>query len=313
MATAQSYYLSHKATLSEKLENCASFKECCEIIETFILDLTDISGEYVRNLSPSQARLALTLLGTLRSVLRAIAASLPPSGYDSEPEIAVPTGGSRHVSPKLPLDALTGIGAAGVVGGSIAVPVLSIPLAIAVGLAASAATHSLVSSGNRHSSESDAPRPLPATLRSPTLPPALWTDFLEEALKATDDMVAEHGKLELEARPKKVTPRIEDHPGVLSFLQDLLGWYARRQSDLQDETFYPLRLHLEETLPDLLSRYSLSIRSYDPHTQETDTEIFDFEEEIGPQKLQSPQMIQPALLRNDQVVRKGRVILPKSR
>jgi hypothetical protein len=43
-----------------------------------------------------------------------------------------------------------------------------------------------------------------------------------------------------------------------------------------------------------------------------DAAMFDFEEEVGSRKLQAPQAIQPALLRDDVVISKGRVIRPNA-
>lgn len=312
MENLQNYYRSHKAAISEALSNSKSPQQFFRRIEAFIADASGVDSEYVRNLTPSQARLALTFLGSLRELFRTIAASFTlPSDMDAERQHVVDDEGN-HRGFRLPsVDALTGIGAAGLIGGVLVHPMVAIPAALAAGLAASTATHFLTPSERPQPRRKPSPPSAADVAAAFPFKQAIPVDFLEEMFIAVDDMVAEHGRLEQAARPKEVAARIEDHPVVLALFQDLLGWYARKQSDLQNDSFYPLRLRFEETLPDLLSRYSLSIHPYDSAAPGMDATVFDFEEEVGDQKLQSAQMIQPALMRGDDVVMKGRVILPK--
>lgn len=312
MVNLQSYYLSHKADLSQALSNSVSPQELFRKVELFFADLTDVNGEYVRSLTPSQARLALTVLGSLRNVFATIAESFAQLGkIGIEREVVGDSDHSQRAFRMPSVDALTGIGTAAVIGGFFPNPALGIPLAIGAGLGAAAAMNMLAPSERLQTGQADAAMREEAAPDMPAVKQAISLDFLEESLKAVDTLVANHGRLEKAARPIEVPARIEDHPAVLAFFQDLLGWYARKQSDLHDESFYPLRLRLEETLPDLLSLYGIRIRNYDPSASGMDAAMFDFEEEVGSRKLQTPQAVQPALVRDDEVITKGRVICPK--
>lgn len=185
-------------------------------------------------------------------------------------------------------------------------PFIGVPLAAGVGLLASRLLHT--------DSNLTEPAP-PQTGASPT--DLLQTDFrlflsgVEELFGTVDRIVHEYGELQETARPKPITPKLEDHPRFLEFLQDLLGWYQRNRSELSEKTTSALDYRLSEQLPDLLSEHDIQVKNFISNLEKSDSLAFDVDMEVGEARLTEPQLARPAFLKQGHVLLRGRIIQPQ--
>ena len=303
------HFSQSKETLQSQLKMVKTPKESITIIQEYLSTLTDLKGDYMSGLTRSQARIALDVLGffqyTYEKVISSIDYTISPLQPPTSRQVERP--GSVASFPRS--ETLAGIGTASLIGGVLTGPLIAVTLALTAGFGAAVVTHGFTRQpkgiGNSHTD----------TLTTRSLedsPPDhnLILGFLEELFKTVDTLVEEYGRLEEAARPRTVEPKLDDHRKVLEFIQDLVGWYARKREDIPKDALQPLTMRLEEHLPDLLSEYNIQIRYYDPKTTEQDVASFDFEKEVGAQKLQSPMMMRPALFKGEELLLKGRVIEP---
>lgn len=309
MRSLHSLYLSRRDLLAQRLANAVNPKEYLNTLDAFLMDLTDLKGEYIQGLTPTEVRFSLAVVNSIRAIFRSVAAVMPEAIKVIDEQQDASSDRLRENSRFPTLSAITGVGTAGIIGGAVSFVPVAIPAAIITGLLASAAAQSLIAAQAR-SATGTHERPCSVPSAVVAEPFKYSENFLEGIFRTVDELVAECGRLEQASRPKVVPPKIEDHPGVLSLFQELLGWYGRKQADLQDDSFYPLRLRIEESLPDLLARYDLEVRAY--NEDYPDDPAFESEEDVGSQDLKKPRTINPAFVRGDKVICKGRVVLPKS-
>lgn len=349
MTSLVQYHEQHKGALREQLGAAQTPGELFKAVQDYLSKLTDLSGEYVSGLTRSQARVALAVLGLVQRNLDAVSSGVKPPVAASPPvrllapavtaESKSKAKSAYHAhrpepSPLLPsVGAIAGIGTAGVIAGIISNPFLAAAVGIACGLGAAAITQGIahtqeggngaveeamdITQGVAHTPEGDngaaaQAMDLTSPARAP-IPPAavdLIEGSLAETFKTLDTMLDEYAQLEEAARPRPVTPQLEDHQRILEFLQDLLGWYARKKDSIPDDALQALRVRLEEQLPDLLSEYRIQIKPFDLGSGERDLAAFDFEQAVEGQKFQTPQVVRPAFVKDSAVLLKGRVVKP---
>jgi len=306
------HYSQNKETLRAQLKRAKTPKESIEIIQEYLSKLTDLNGDYISGLTRSQARIALDVLGLFQYTIEKVASSMdhpiipplqPPTTRRAEQPGSV-------ASFKPSSETLVGIGAASLIGGVLTGPLIAVTLALTAGFGAAVVTHGFTREPKGMSNSHTEPSSPSQSLEDSFPDYDLAFGFLEELFKTVDTMVEEYGRLEESARPRPVEPKLDDHRGVLEFIQDLLGWYERKQGDIPKDALQPLKMRLKDHLPDLLSEYDIQIKYYDPETTLQDAAYFDFEKEVGAQKLQSPLMVRPALLKGAELLLKGRVIEP---
>jgi hypothetical protein len=327
MTSLVEYHEQHRSSLRARLGAAQTTDELLECIRDYLANLSDLSGEYVSGLTRSQARVALAVLGLMRHNLGAVSASAKQSitvssaparsparkeGWRWKSMSAHHAGRPKPVSPLLNADTLAGIGTAGLIAGILTNPFVAAVAGIVCGLGAAVATHGIAHShgaGNGTATDVGYLSKLPASTEPPSDIDVIESS-LSETFKTLDTMLEEYDRLEEAARPRPVTPRLEDHPRILEFLQDLLGWYARKKDAIPEEALKTLRARLEEQLPDLLSEYRIQIKPFDPGSRERDIAAFDFEPSVGDQKLQTPQVVRPAFMKDSVLLLKGRVVEP---
>jgi len=315
LATLRSYYQSQRDTIRKDLSSSESPQQFVKQLESVVAGAAQLENDFVQGLTPTQARVVMDFLTSVREVLTAVATTLtPPLVTQSEVD-------RRQVAPQDPPDPHileSAVVAAAAVVGTIAAPHLGAasPVGAAVGAGLGLATNRLLpkrtASPEQATSAQTATSPSAESAREAMhIERAMSVDFLDDLCQAVDMAVTELGRLEEAARPRAAVPRIEDHRDVLTLFQDLLGWYGRNQSALQGAEFFPLRVRMEETLPDVLSGYDITVCSYDPKASKQDTTSFDVEQQVGGSALDAPQTIRPALLRGADVVMRGRAVLPQ--
>ena len=307
MATLRSHYQSHRATILAGLSSSESPRQFVERLESVVAEAAQLENDFVQGLTPTQARVVMDFLTSVREILTAVATTLPPppvSQSEVDRHQLPPQGPPRpHLRDSVVVAATTVTGS--VIAGSVGA---------AAGAGVGLATNYFLSKqfeSPEQATRTAAPPSPESTREAMHIKRAMSVDFLDDLCHAVDGAVTELGRLEEAARPRAVAPRIEDHRDVLTLFQDLLGWYGRNQSALQGAEFFPLRLRMEETLPDVLSGYDITVCSYDPKSPKQDTTGFDIEQQAGGSALDAPQTIRPALLRGTDVVMRGRVILPQ--
>jgi len=311
--TLVQYYSQSKETFRAQLEAAETPEKFIKIIQEYLSKLTDLNGDYISGLTRSQARIALEVLGLFQYTIEKVASSMnrptitplqPPTTRHAEQP------GSVTSFPRS--ETFAGIGVASAIGGVLTGPLIAVTLALIGGFGAAVVSHGFTREP-KGMSNSHTEIPSPSRSLEDQLPDYdLAFGFLEELFKTVDTMVEECGRFEEAARPRPVEPKLDDHRRVSEFIQDLLCWYERKQRDILKDALQPLKMRLKDHLPDLVSEYNIQIKYYDPETTMQDAAYFDFEKEVGAQKLQSPLMVRPALLKEEELLLKGRVIEPTS-
>jgi len=303
-------YMQDKDSLLKNLQNAPTSQEVIRVIHAYIANIADLKGEYVSGLTRSQARVALAILGLYQEHFRKLLDTFEQvANLTSEHPAPVSSQQRPSRSSGIPAtEAIAGVGAASVVAGFIWNPLLAIPLGIGVGLFAATMLHSDKVPMSAPDGGSDTAA---AASAIPRLDYNLFMADLEDIFKTVDNLVEKFGKLEEDARPRKVEPKLEDHTRFLEFIQDILGWYQRKKGELPETAQQVLESRLEEQLPDLFSEYNIQIRYHNPENSERELVLFDYEEEVGEPRLSAPLMTRPALSKEGKVLLRGRVIEPQ--
>lgn len=126
-------------------------------------------------------------------------------------------------------------------------------------------------------------------------------DFLHDKFEYLDQEVAKESNKE---KPKPPTPKLEDHPDILKFIQNLLGQVSNEQSDVQ-----LLTNKLNQQIPDILYAHGIQVEFYQPGIE--DTSKFDFVTNIDPEVREYVNLT-PALIKENKVIQRGRVVKPAS-
>ncbi|NEQ75202.1 MAG: hypothetical protein F6K23_20435 [Okeania sp. SIO2C9] len=121
-------------------------------------------------------------------------------------------------------------------------------------------------------------------------------DFLHEKFEDIDNQVAKEIN-ELQEKPKPSIPKLEDHEDILNFFQNFFG-------EVSDE-----QTHLSQQLLNLLKNNGIDVVFYQPGIE--DTSKFDFVKNIDP-KVREYIALTPALIKDNEVIRTGRVVKPVS-
>jgi hypothetical protein len=287
-------YNQSKDRLLEDLKNAASPQASIGIIHDYLATLADPKGSAVKSFpSPRQAEVALSILGIYKDHFRKlldIFERLPvrPAAAPAQPE-------SPAFSEN---ETLYGVGAAALIGGFLANPLLGIPLALAGGVVASKWAR-----GREEAAQASEVRQVP--------PPRLdFTSFmaeLEELFKAIDDVVESLGQVQGAARPAQAG----DSARLLAFTQEVLGWHWQNKGLLPEPSRQALDGLLAERLGDIFAGQNIEVRYYDAGRDGRDPALFDFEVGAGESALAEPLTIRPALLQDGGVLLRGRVLEPR--
>lgn len=306
-------YMQDKDSLLKEMQNELTLQGVIGVINMYLAKITDLDGTYIPGLTRPQARVALSIIGIHKEHFRRL---VDPIERLTQPISERPDHVySHHASTKssyriLANDTLAGIGAAAFVAAFLTNPLVAIPAASVAGLLAAIvlpSTRSSASLSNRNENNTSVTHSHP-----PQFDYNVFLSNLEQLFRTVDDVLEEFNRLIESARPQPVVPKLEDHARILAFFQDLIGWYQRKKGELPDAIGNALESRLEEQLPDLFSEYRIQVCYYLPETGERDLKLFDFEDEVGEPRLSMPLMVRPALLKEGDVLLRGRVIEPRS-
>jgi len=307
----QEKYHQDKDGLLVTLQKSKTLQEAIDHLDSYLAAITSLEGDYISSLTRPQARIALTILGVYQQNLRKFSDTfegLAKNITESMRESAKPSHERTvHSQGLLSAEVLGGVGAAALIAGMLTNPFIGVPLAAGVGLLASRLLHA-----DSNVAES---APLPTTANSADLlqtDPGLLLSGVEELFATVDRVVQEYGELQEAARPKPITPKLEDHLRFLEFLQDLLGWYQRNRGELPEKATSALDYRFNEQLPDLLSEHDIQVKKTLSDREKPDSLTFDIDIEVGEARLTESQIVRPAFLKQDQVLLRGRLIQPHS-
>jgi len=123
-------------------------------------------------------------------------------------------------------------------------------------------------------------------------------DNIADALNTIDRAVAQAEEVK---KPLSSTDGIEEMPELLNFIQMLIGASALENPDMT--------LELSKLIPQILMAQGIRVQSYRPNDERSSRDYFSFEPPID-QSAKEYVTLTPALLKGEQVLRKGRVIEP---
>ncbi len=121
-------------------------------------------------------------------------------------------------------------------------------------------------------------------------------DNIADALNTIDRAVAQAEAV----KTLDSNSEIEEMPELLNFLQTLIGVSSLENPDMT--------LELTKLLPQILMEQGIRVQSYRANDERSSRKYFDFEPPIDDTK--NYVTLAPALLKGEQVLRRGRVIEP---
>ncbi|HPS91116.1 MAG TPA: hypothetical protein PKV33_03075 [Methanothrix sp.] len=303
--TLVGYYRQNQADLKRKLQSADTIANISKIVQDELKRLSDAKGEYISNLTPPQARVALSMLEAFRlsfSMLATVQIQTPES-------VPHETDTTRSVedSPIPTIDGTLGGLAGGAVGGAISGGMTGGAVGAALGAVVAIMVRKIASTSAKSSRENGDDRYPPSPQEKNTASMSMDTkellDYLERTLNVIDSTVAEYSHL---TEPVKTKPKLEDHPEVLEFMQNLMG------EALTLETPLPaiIQSRIKE-VPSILRKYGIRAQGYQNKASDTARGLFEFEPSIDP-NLQNSVMVKPALIKGDEILLRGRVIEPST-
>jgi hypothetical protein len=294
MTTLVAIYQERKNNLKTQLENAKDTKQVVEILKDEITWLRDMEGEYIRELTPSQAQLASARLEELSlsldmltavKVLKSPASKLNPSESKSK--------NSANIIQSTIIGSAVGVFTGG-------------PLGLLIGGAIGAVT-SIVATEliSEERNKDEVVTSVASEENKLKIDVDLFLSYFNQALGSIDDAVESDGN-----KQKKLTSKntLEEYSYVLQLLQDLIG----ESLDVQTE-ISPLMRKQIERISTILKSYDIEVRLYQPNTEESKNAFpfFELEPSLNP-NLQEYVTLKPAFVKGDQVLLRGRVIEPVS-
>ncbi len=293
------YYQQRKPTLEEQLRKVQEDpKKVVNIVQDEIRRLADINGEYMGELTPSQARLAKEMLAELNHQFSLLTAAKLQNPVPSKQPL-------NHSQLTAKGDSLrqSGVSATAAVAGAATGAFFGGPLGFAfgtiIGVTVGVVAQSTLGKDTDISVEPERHKP---ELRIDIN--ALLSN-LQKAFEAIDRAVDAY---DTEEKPQK--PGLEDYPDLLEFLQDLMEDALDEKAELPTTT----RKRIGQ-VPMILRHYGIDAQVYQPGEEQT-SEIdpwskFDFEPSLDPE-IRDYVTLKPAFVKGGQVLKRGRVIEPAS-
>ncbi len=264
--------------------------------------LNTLESSYIGGLSVSQVRLAAFFLDALRQSVATLAAANPANPMrvtTPEPESEDQTG--RQLSPKrLILKVLQGLICIGILDSlfnlSSDAPGAWLDILLMALLVGLEVVSQLDKSSLENPSDTPESTASQLTLR---IDSQVLLDNIAEALNTIDLAVAQaqDGKKTVEENA------IEEQPELLNLLQRLIGASFLEKPQMA--------LELTKLIPQILIEQGIEAKLYQPDDVKSHREYFDFEPSINPNAKEYI-TIAPALVKGDRVLRRGRVIEPRT-
>lgn len=292
MTTLVAIYQERKNNLKTKLENAKTTKEVVEILKDEITWLRDIEGEYIRELTPSQARLALERLEELSLSLNMLTAVKVLESPASKPN---PSESKSKNSANIIQGTLIGSAVGVFTSGA-----LGLLIGGGVGAVTSIVAAELIS---KEQNQDKVVTPVASEENKLEVDVDVFLSYFSQAFESIDNAVVADGNKQKKPIPKNT---LEEHSDVLQFLQDLIGETLDEQAGIS-----PLMRRQIERISTILKPYDIEVLVYQPNTEQLRNAFpfFEFEPSLDP-NLQEYVILKPAFVKGDEVLLRGRVIEP---
>ena len=298
MKTLVEHYKENQPDFQRKLQSAESITEISRVVQDELRQLADINGEYIGSLTKPEARVALSMLEAFRLSFRMLTKEQPQPINSTNYKIDTSEQSNDDLTNSIlggfAGGALGGAVAGGVIGGTVG-GVLG-----AFGATVALKTIHLVKAP-QESKGAYASIDTPMHETGVTLDKKELLGYLERTFKVIDQTVAEYSRL---SEPVESKPKLEDHPEVLEFMQNLMGETLTLETQLP-----PIFQARMQELSSILRKYGIRSEMYHDNASEKVKELFEFEPSLEP-NLQKHVTAKPALTKGDQVLLRGRVIEP---
>lgn len=305
MKNLSDYYQQYSSNLEEKVQAAKNYTEVCEAVQSELKKVTDINGEYIGSLTKSQARVALSMLETLKIAFQMIAKA-EIQALESQLNFEECSQEDWNSNDENSIDKMLSGLIGGAVGGGLRGGILGGALGAVLGAFTAAATSKtikLVKSSNKGIVTQSTISSRVENSEFAALNKNELLAYLRQSLKLIDDVVTNYAS---SPRPLEYKPAIEDHPELLEFLQNLIG--EMQSFDAQSSPI--MRSRIKEATS-LLRRYGIQIQVYQDDISDLSAELFDFETSID-SELKTSFTLKPAFIKGGRLLLRGQVIEPDS-
>lgn len=288
MKTLLTLFSKGRSELQTEIDKATSLDAVVKLIQN---RLDDLKTMYIGDLSVAQARLVLFFLDTLRQSVATLTA-VNETQSRSDPQQII-----SQTHPNSILKLLQGIICLGILvllfslTRSAPLTWMSILLmSVLIGLEAA------IQLGKGNSQNSLDAFQLEAPQIIVRVDSKVLLDNIADALNTIDRAVAQAEAV----KNLDSNSEIEEMPELLNFLQTLMGVSSLENPDMT--------LELTKLLPQILLEQGIRVQSYRANDEHSSRGYFDFEPPIDDAK--NYVTLAPALLKGEQVLRRGRVIEP---
>jgi hypothetical protein len=290
MKTLLALFSKGRSELQTEIDKATSLDAVVKLVQNRIDELKTM---YIGDLSVAQARLVLFFLDTLRQSVAMLTAA---NETKSHPPQQIIRGATRPYSILNLLQAIICIGIL-VLSFSLTrsdplawMAILLMSLLIGLEVAIQLDTNQENSSGLQA---------LEAPQIITRVDSKVLLDNIADALNTIDRAVAQTEAV----KPLDSTGGIVEIPELLNFLQMLIGTSSFENPEMT--------LELTKLLPQILMEQGIRVQVYRPNDEHSSRGYFDFEPPID-QSAKDYVTLAPALLKGEQVLRRGRVIEPQA-
>ncbi|NJO63678.1 MAG: hypothetical protein HC836_37475 [Richelia sp. RM2_1_2] len=220
MKTLKDCYRQNLPDFQKRVESATTISELSEIVQDRLTQLGDIDGEYIGNLTQSQARIALSMLEAFRLSFSMLAKNQTQVNVSPE-EVTTDHHESIDDEQNKLFDGVWGGLAGGALGGTIAGGIFGGSLGAVLG--AFVSTVFMKSRQLNNPSPDNQPhefqaKPVETEQAVTHVDKEELLVYLEQTLDVIDQTVAEYGRL---SEPVIQEPKLEDHQRCLSFCKTL--------------------------------------------------------------------------------------------
>ena len=298
MKTLVEHYKENQPDFQRKLQSAESITEISRVVQDELRQLADINGEYIGSLTKPEARVALSMLEAFRLSFRMLTKEQPQPINSTNYKIDT----SEQSNDDLTNSILGGF-AGGALGGAVAGGVIGGTVGGVLGAFGATVALKTIHLVKAPQESKGAYASIDTQMHETgvTLDKKELLGYLERTFKVIDQTVAEYSRL---SEPVESKPKLEDHPEVLEFMQNLMGEALTLETQLP-----PILQSRMQELSSILRKYGIRSEIYHDNACEKVRELFEFEPSVDP-NLQKHAMVKPALTKGDEVLLRGRVIEP---
>lgn len=295
MKTLLTLFSKERSELQTEIDKETNLEQVVKLVQNRI---DDIKTAYIGDLSVAQARLALFFLDTLRQSVATLAAANETRVKNPEPGQII-NQATRFSPNSLILKLLQALICMGILGSLLSLTRTAPGAWMAILLTSLLVGLEVAVQLDKDKQESPGSVGVMAAPQGVVrVDSKVLLDNLGDALNTIDRAVAQAEEVK---KPLGSTSEIEEMPELLNFLQMLIGTSSLENPEMT--------LELTKLIPQILMEQGIRVQSYRPNDEHSDRGYFDFEPPID-ESAKDYVTLTPALLKGEQVLRRGRVIEP---